>query len=149
MLNNHLYRGDFIVKKTEALNSFEISVGVGTVAPTPSGTIRVFPHGYASAGGNVVAENENLSGRQQTTYAGITTTISAAILTASTTDIDILDVTDTDINIGDYLLIDEEIVRVKTTVTGNPVSVFRGVLGTRATTHAINSVIKRVNCSSD
>ena len=139
-----LYRGDFIVKKTEALNSFEISIGVGTVAPTPSGTIRVFPHGYASAGGNVVAENENLSGRQQTTYAGITTTISAAVLTASTTDIDILDVTDTDINIGDYLLIDEEIVRVKTTVTGNPVSVFRGVLGTRATTHAINSVIKRV-----
>ena len=139
-----LYRGDFIVKKTEALNSFEISIGVGTVAPTPSGTIRVFPHGYASAGGNVVAENENLSGRQQTTYAGITTTISAAVLTASTTSIDILDVTDTDINIGDYLLIDEEIVRVKTTVTGNPVSVFRGVLGTRATTHAINSVIKRV-----
>ena len=104
----------------------------------------MFPHGYASAGGNVVAENENLSGRQQTTYAGITTTISAAVLTASTTDIDILDVTDTDINIGDYLLIDEEIVRVKTTVTGNPVSVFRGVLGTRATTHAINSIIKRV-----
>jgi hypothetical protein len=139
-----LYRGDFIVKKTEALDSFEISLGVGTVAPTPSGTIRVFPHGYASAGGNVIVENENLSGRQQTTYAGITTTISAAVLTASTTDIDILDVTDTDINIGDYLLIDEEIVRVKTTVTGNPVSVFRGVLGTRATTHAINSVIKRV-----
>jgi hypothetical protein len=139
-----LYRNDFIVKKTEALNTFEINIGVGTVAPTPSGTIRVFPHGYASAGGNVVTENENLSGRQQTTYAGITTTISAAVLTASTTDIDILNVTDTDVNIGDYLLIDEEIVRVKTTVTGNPVSVFRGVLGTRAASHAINSVIKKV-----
>ena len=50
----------------------------------------------------------------------------------STTDVDILNITDTDINIGDYLMIDEEIVRVKTTVTGNPVSVFRGVLGTRA-----------------
>ena len=139
-----LYQKDFIIKKTESLSTFEISVGVGTTAPTPTGTIRVFPHGYASAGGNVVVENENLSGRQQTTYAGITTTISASILTASTTSVDILNITDTDINIGDYLLIDEEIVRVKTTVTGNPVSVFRGVLGTRATTHAINSVIKRV-----
>ena len=139
-----LYQRDFIIKKTEALNTFEISVGVGTVASTPTGTIRVFPHGYASAGGNVVVENENLSGRQQTTYAGITTTISAAVLTAATTDVDILNVTDTDINIGDYLLIDEEIVRVKTTVTGNPVSVFRGVLGTRATSHAVNSVIKKV-----
>jgi hypothetical protein len=139
-----LYQKDFIIKKTESLSTFEVSVGVGTTAPTPTGTIRVFPHGYASAGGNVVVENENLSGRQQTTYAGITTTISASIVTASTTSVDILNVTDTDINIGDYLLIDEEIVRVKTTVTGNPVSVFRGVLGTRATTHAINSVIKRV-----
>ena len=29
-------------------------------------------------------------------------------------------------------------------MTGNPVSVFRGVLGTRATSHAVNSVIKKV-----
>ena len=145
-IDQSLYQGDYIIKKTESQTSFEISVGVGTTAPDPSGTIRVYPFGYASAGGNVVVENENLSGRQQTTYAGITTTISASIVTASTTDVDILNVTDTDINIGDYLLIDEEIVRVKTTVTGNPVSVFRGVLGTRATTHAINAVVKRVAC---
>ena len=141
-----LYRGDFIVKKTNALNTFEISVGVGTVAPTATGTIRVFPFGYASAGGNVVVENENLNGRQQSTYAGITTTISSSILTATTSDVDILNVTDTDINIGDYLTIDEEIVRVKTTVTGNPVEVFRGVLGTKAVPHDINSVIKRIDC---
>ena len=141
-----LYRGDFIVKKTNALNTFEINVGVGTIAPTATGTIRVFPFGYASAGGNVVIENENLSGRQQSTYAGITTTISSSILTATTSDVDILNITDTDINIGDYLLIDEEIVRVKTTVTGNPVKVFRGVLGTKAVSHDINSVIKRINC---
>ena len=145
-IDQSLYQGDYIIKKTESQTSFEISVGVGTTAPDPSGTIRVYPFSYASAGGNVVVENENLSGRQQTTYAGITTTISASIVTASTTDVDILNVTDTDINIGDYLLIDEEIVRVKTTVTGNPVSVFRGVLGTRATTHAINAVVKRVAC---
>ena len=144
MLNKHFINAISSLRRLNALNTFEISVGVGTVASTPTGTIRVFPHGYASAGGNVVVENENLSGRQQTTYAGITTTISAAVLTAATTDVDILNVTDTDINIGDYLLIDEEIVRVKTTVTGNPVSVFRGVLGTRATSHAINSVIKKV-----
>ena len=67
-------------------------------------------------------------------------------LTATTSDVDILNITDTDINIGDYLLIDEEIVRVKTTVTGNPVKVFRGVLGTKAVSHDINSVIKRIDC---
>jgi len=144
-VDQSLYQGDFIIKKTDALDSFEISVGVGTTAPDPSGTIRAFPHGYCASGGNVVVEDENLSGRQQTTYAGITTTISAAILTAATASVDILNVTETDINIGDYLLVDQEIVRVKTTVTGNPVSVFRGVLGTRATSHAVNSVIKKVD----
>ena len=141
-----LYKGEYIIKKTEAKNSFEINVGVGTTAPDPSGTIRVYPYRYASAGGNVVNDNENLSGRQQTTYAGITTTISSSIVTASTTSIDILNVTDTDIEIGDYLLIDEEILRVKSTVTGNPVTVFRGVLGTRAVTHDNNSVIRKINC---
>ena len=145
-IEQSLYEGDYIIKKTDAPNSFEISVGVGTTAPDPSGTIKVFPHGYTSAGGNVVVENENLNGRQHSTYAGITTTISSAILTATTSDIDILNITDTDINIGDYLMIDEEIIRVKTTVTGNPVEVFRGVLGTKAVAHDINSVIKRVRC---
>ena len=56
----------------------------------------------------------------------------------------VLNIAETDINIGDYLLIDEEIVRVKTTVTENPITVFRGVLGTRATTHVINSVVKKI-----
>ena len=138
-----LYHGDFIIKKA-SLNTFEISVGVGTTAPTPTGTIRAFPSCFESAGGNVIIENENLSGRQQTQYAGITTTLSAAILTADTTSVEVLNITETDINIGDYLLIDEEIVRVKTTVTENPITVFRGVLGTRATTHVINSVVKKI-----
>ena len=140
-----LYQNDYIVKKADTLNSFEINIGIGTTSPTPSGTIRVFPHGYSSSGGNVLTENENF-GRQKTTYAGITTTISSSILTASTSNIDITNISNVDINIGDYLLIGEEIVRVKTTVTGNPVEVFRGVLGTKAVPHDINSVVKRVEC---
>ena len=144
-VDQSLYQNNYIVKKTDTLNSFEINIGIGTTSPTPSGTIRVFPYGYSSSGGNVVIENENF-GRQKTTYAGITTTISASILTASTSNIDITNISNVDINIGDYLLIDEEIVRVKTTVTGNPVEVFRGVLGTKAVPHDINSVIKRVEC---
>ena len=43
-------------------------------------------------------------------------------------------------------MIDEEIVRVKTTVSSNPIEVFRGVLGTKAVTHNLNSVIKRIRC---
>ena len=139
-----LYQGDYIIKKSPTSTTFEVSVGVGTTDPTPSGTIEVFPFGFASAGGNVAIENENLSGRQNTIYAGITTTLSATITSQSTTDVDIEGIENLDINIGDYLLIDEEIVRVKTTVADNPVSVFRGVLGTRAATHSNGSVVRKI-----
>jgi len=144
--NNVLYNGDFVVKKVNSLTSFNINIGVGTIAPSTSGTIYAYRYGAASSGGNITAANENLGGRQVTEYAGITTTLSADILTESTQSIEIAGITNLDINIGDYLLIDEEIVRVKSTVTANPITVFRGVLGTRATTHTINTVVRRIKC---
>jgi hypothetical protein len=144
--NSNLYNDDFIVKRINNQNSFNINIGVGTTSPSTSGTIHVYRYGLSSSGGNVSLENENLGGRQVVEYAGITTTLSANILSATTTNIEITNITDLDIKIGDYLLIDEEIVRVKTTVTSNPITVFRGALGTRATTHSINSVVRRINC---
>ena len=142
--NSDLYNKDFIVTRNNDLNNFVMNVGVGTIAPSTSGTIYVYRNGFTSNEGNITIENENIGGRQVVEYAGITTTLSAVISSATTSDIQIQDISTLDINIGDYLLINEEIVRVKTTVTANPISVFRGVLGTRATTHIINSVVRRI-----
>ena len=142
--NSDLYNKDFIVTRNNDLNNFVMNVGVGTISPSTSGTIYVYRNGFTSNEGNITIENENIGGRQVVEYAGITTTLSAVISSATTSDIQIQDISTLDINIGDYLLIDEEIVRVKTTVTANPISVFRGVLGTRATTHIINSVVRRI-----
>jgi len=142
--DNNFYNRDFIVTRNTDLNNFVMNIGVGTNVPSTSGTIYVYRNGVTSNEGNVTIENENLGGRQVVEYAGITTTLSAVISSATTTDIEIQDISTLDINIGDYLLIDDEIVRVKTTVTANPISVFRGVLGTRATTHVINSVVRRI-----
>jgi hypothetical protein len=141
------YNKDFIVTRNTDLNTFVMNVGVATVSPTTSGTIYVYRNGVTSNEGNVTIENENIGGRQVVEYAGITTTLSAVISSATTTDIEIQDISNLDINIGDYLIIDEEIVRVKTNVTGNPISVFRGVLGTRATTHVLNSVVRRIRAN--
>ena len=139
------YNGSFIVTKINSLTSFEVQLGVSTLAPSASGTIFALPEGFTSNDGNITVENENLSGRMIPTYAGITTTISSAIANATTDQISIQSIGDLDINIGDYLMINSEIMRVKTTTTGsNPVSVFRGILGSKATSHVINSVIRRV-----
>ena len=86
---------------------------------------------------------QKVSGRVVSTYAGITTTISSGV-TATAGTITIANATNFDLNIGDYLLVDSEIVRVKTTVTSNSVIVFRGLLGTEQTAHDSGAVIRRI-----
>ena len=139
------YNGSFVVTKVNSLTQFEANLGVGTLAPTASGTMFALPEGMTSHDGNVTVENENLAGRMIPTYAGITTTVSSAIANASTDQVYITNIGDLDILIGDYLQVGGELMRVKGTVTGsNPIKVFRGVLGSRATAHSLNSAIKRV-----
>ena len=139
------YNGSFVVTKVNSLTSFEAQLGVATVAPTATGTIFALPEGFTSNNGNITIEDENLSGRMIPTYAGITTTIANGIANATIDQINIQNIGDLDINIGDYLMVDAELMRVKTTTTGsNPVYVFRGILGSEATSHTINSVIRKV-----
>jgi hypothetical protein len=142
------YNGSFIVKENISLTSFTIGVGKSTLSTPLSGTAYVYKEGVVSKGGVISVENENLTGRMISPYAGITTSLSATISTPTTESINILNVSNLDINIGDYLQIDDEIVRVKTAVPStpsNPIYVFRGVLGTRANTHQINSVITKIS----
>ena len=139
------YNGSFVVTKVNSLTSFEAQLGVATVAPTATGTIFVLPEGFTSNDGNITIENENLNGRMIPTYAGITTTLSGQIGNAVIDEIYIQNPENLDINTGDYLAIDAELMRVKADSNGsNPIRVFRGILGTKATSHIINSVVRRV-----
>jgi hypothetical protein len=145
--NEALYNGSFVVTQNVNLTTFIVNIGVSTSAPTATGTLFAYREGLSSNDGVITRENENLNGRMIPTYAGITTTLSALISDATTANVSILNIQNLDINIGDYLVIDDEIVRVKTSVGStptNPISVFRGVLGSRAVNHAINSVIRRI-----
>jgi hypothetical protein len=148
--NEQLYNGDFVVTRNINLNTFSINIGVGTVSPTATGTIYIFREGITSNQGLISIENENLNGRMISVYAGITTTLSTIIPNETVDQINILNVQNLDINVGDYLMIDDEIVRVKTAVPStalNPIYVFRGVLGTIPTSHQIGSVVKRIKIS--
>jgi hypothetical protein len=142
-----IYNGDFVVKENLNLNSFSVTIGVGTFSPSAAGTLYAYREGVTSNGGTITVDNENLNGRMIPTYAGITTTLSALIPDALTDQINIQNIENLDIKIGDYLVIDEEIVRVKTTIPStptNPIYVFRGVLGTKAVSHSVNSVVRRI-----
>ena len=142
---NDFYNTDFAVKQNTNLTTFVLNIGVSTTASgAAAGTLYVYRKGVASNDGNTTPDNENIGGRQVAEYAGITTTLSATISSATTTDISITDIGNLDINIGDFLYVNTEIVRVKETVSTNPISVFRGVLGSNATTHVTNSVVRKI-----
>jgi hypothetical protein len=145
--NEAIYNDEFVVTENLSLTSFVVNVGVSTSAPTATGTLLAYREGLTSNGGVITRENENLNGRMVPTYAGITTTLSALVPDAIIDEINLLNIANLDINIGDYLVIDDEIVRVKSNVPStpaNPIFVFRGVLGTRAVNHALGSVVRRV-----
>ena len=159
------YNGNFVITEvTDDLNvptyGFTLNVGVGTEEPAQTGTLKAYPGGYSSNKGIVTIDTENFGGRQVENYAGITTTISVAIDTLTIPLIRISNASNYDIKIGDYFQIDNEIVRVRgTTATSSlsgisnsaalqdndNITVFRGVLGTKAAKHPLHSVIKRIN----
>jgi hypothetical protein len=146
---NTAYNGSFVVTENVAQTRFKVNVGVGTQAPTESSSdIFALPEGFVSQNGTVTTNNENIGGRMVAPYAGITTTISNSITDATGTTISItgLNLSNSDIIIGDYLQVDNEVVRVKNTVSpgSSTITVYRGVLGTKATSHDLGSLIKRI-----
>ena len=142
--NNDFFNENLLVKTVGTTTSFTVNPGVNTTSPSTSGNIFVYLPVHTSFGGNISRTSDSSSGRLISAYAGITTTISSTINAVDTT-ISISNVADFDFNIGDYLLVDNEIMRIKSTVTGNPVSVFRGLLGTNQVSHNSGRVIKRIN----
>ena len=147
--NNDQYNGSFIVTENVTQTRFKVNVGVSTIAPTESSSdIYALPEGYTSQNGTVTVNNENTGGRMVAPYAGITTTLSGAVTTSDGKIFSITNLNNngSDIRIGDYLQIDDEIVRVQNTVqpTDASVTVYRGVLATKATTHELGAVVKRI-----
>ena len=73
-------------------------------------------------------------------FVGITTTLSAGI-TSTSSSISISDATASGLNIGDYIMVNDEMMRIKNTSIN---SVFRGVFGTKSTNHVSGTQIKKV-----
>ena len=144
---SEIYNGSWVVNEILTATSFSAIVGVGTTVPTATGTPWVFPEGYSSRDGVITENNENLNGRMIIAYDNLTSDLSSQTVSAVSATINITSSQNLDINIGDYLMVNDEIMRVKTTTTGaanEAFDVFRGVLGTKATAHAIRSVVRRI-----
>jgi hypothetical protein len=138
------YNDDFIVKKVISKTQFELNVGVQTTT-IPTGTIRAYREALTSNAGSVTNKNENISGRMVPYYAGITTTLYGEVTGPDIDNIVIFNAVNLGLKIGDYLSIDDEIVRIRENVTQNEIPVFRGVLGTFKNGHLIGSKVFKIN----
>lgn len=134
----------FTVASVVGLNTFTVATGRTDVSVSFTGTPYVFRQGASSNDGTITRDNENLRGRMVSIYSGLTTSLTSAVNSTTTTFV-ITNAVNSGIKLGDYLLIDEEIVRVSTTVTTDSVTVFRGILGTRGATHSANAILYRIN----
>jgi len=144
--DSSLYNGEFIITNNVNLTTFQMKVGVTTDSiPATSGTIYAHSPGITAQGGNILPYTSSFTGRSCNIYAGITTTISSSINNSTNDEVSVSNIANYDFGIGDYFRIDDEIFRVKTTVSGNPLKVFRGVLGSQAESHVSGSVIKRID----
>ena len=136
-----VYNGVFVVQENVGLSTFTVNLGVSTVsAPTLSGSVFGFPGGYSSNDGAISADDEKIGSRMSNFFVGITTTLSAGI-TSTSSSISISDATASGLNIGDYIMVNDEMMRIKNTSIN---SVFRGVFGTKSTNHVSGTQIKKV-----
>lgn len=139
-----LFNGDFIVKQIVGLTTFTLNIGKNDTSPSIGGTVKAFTPGLIPQPGIINLFDENFGGRVLNVYDNLTAQLSGQISTLVTDEVNIANLNDYDFKIGDYLRIDDEIMRIKTTVTSNPIKVFRGLMGTKTSTHVSGSVVRRV-----
>ena len=142
------YNGSFVCVDKIGLTTVLLNVGVNTITPTTNGTIRLHSGGIDNNYGELIVGNGRLHGRETPIYAGITTTLSAAISSRTTDTINVSNMTNYGFLIGDYIMVNDEIMRIKTTVSRvsgtTQLKVFRGVYGSIASTHENGSVVSKV-----
>ena len=143
--DDNFFNGEFIVSNVTSVTSAAINTGVSTTTPATTGTI-VAHRAVLSASAGDDPTNENRSGRLSYEYAGITT-VTGSVLNYNDPDnttLTIPNAVSLGLKLGDYLLIDDEIFRIRATVAGNTISIFRTIFGTPRQTHPINSVVRTI-----
>lgn len=142
--NVSLYNGNFEVTRVIGLTSLELNIGIGTFSPSSSGTMFLCPTGFDANNGNTSSTDQNIGGRQHYIYAGITTIISSQI-SINDANINIENIANFDFKIGDYIQIDQEVMRISSNTISNPLPVIRGSLATKQENHVSGSVVRRIS----
>jgi hypothetical protein len=131
---------DLVVSNVLGISTFTVNVGVATTTSAPAKG-KILKYGISSNSLNLGRGEENLASRACYVYGGLTVLSTSAIdINTSTLSVD----SSSGIKRGDFLYINNEILRVSTTPTGNSFGVLRNQLGTVRTSAPSGSAIKKI-----
>ena len=136
-----IFNNDFIVQGIVSQNAFTIKSSIG-ISTSPGSDARVFKYGIGAFGQDTSLQSEKIAGSLISLNVGIRTEMASGGITTTSTSLQLTSTTG--ISQGDFLQIDDEIVRVSSVTNGTTLAVIRGTMGTRATPHAGNSIAKSI-----
>lgn len=134
------YNKNFVVSNVIGITTFTFNVGVATTTATPSKG-KILKYGLSSNALNLGRGEENIASRACYIYDGLTVITATDItLNSSTLTVDNAN----GIKRGDFILVNNEILRVASFPVTNTFNVLRSQLGTVRTTASSGVVAKRI-----
>ena len=140
-----IYNGEHIIFEKIGITTFSFKLTepfTPATYTTSGGKAQILPVMYGAKGGVIQEGSERLDQRQIPLTVGLSTTLNNTTLSATNTTLTLTNSSGFDK--GDYLQIDEEIIRVSSAFSSNQATVLRGQLGSRADSHVAGSVVKRI-----
>ena len=140
------FNKDVVVKRQNSLTQVVVNIGKEGESLSTTGTRYAFRTGYTSNAGSVTSENENIGGRLVAEYGGVTSVLTSQLqLSSSTSQLHIQNAQILGLKVGDYLQVNNEVFRIRATVSSNIVDVFRSIFGTKRGTHQPGDVVRKIN----
>ena len=132
------FNGSYLVKSRVGLSTITVYFGEGLTLPTYTGGAYIAKNLITSHGENTSSSDENLSSRLIPIYGKHTVNLSTQ-LSSSSTSIGLS--TSIQLRRGDFVQINDEILRLTDNPSAGTVTVLRGVMGTRSVVHNSGSEV--------
>jgi hypothetical protein len=134
-------QGDYLVKDRVSATSFT-AITNRTISATNGFILK---HGLSANEAISDSRAENLGTRSTTFYKNDRAILTSAVTSETTLPISTIGSTANRFVLGDYIQIDNEIMRITSSNNATQISVIRGSLGTRQENHDANSLVRKIN----
>ena len=137
------FNSKYNVSEVPGITTFTFNAGITTVTPTITlgNDVLILKSIFSSNDKSLGAGEENLGGRGNYIYAGITTTLGSSITSTNTS---LTFTSSNGFKKGDYIAIGPEIIRLASDPISNVFTVIRGQFSTQVAAYESGTLIKKI-----